>query len=107
VVECIGVGIGAGYVVATKVLNISEAYYRTNMLKFTTERDIKMALIKGTAFAFLIGFIACAEGLKTSQGAVGVGRAPTQAVVVASLVILISNFFLSFALNIFFPAGTY
>jgi ABC-type transporter Mla maintaining outer membrane lipid asymmetry permease subunit MlaE len=38
---------------------------------------------------------------------VGVGRAPTQAVVIASLVILISNFFLSFALNIFFPAGTY
>jgi phospholipid/cholesterol/gamma-HCH transport system permease protein len=106
-IECIGLGIGAGYVVATKVLGISEAYYRTNMLKFTTERDIKMALIKGTAFAFLIGFIACAEGLKTSEGAVGVGRAPTQAVVVASLVILISNFFLSFALNIFFPAGTY
>jgi phospholipid/cholesterol/gamma-HCH transport system permease protein len=106
-VECVGVGIAAGYVVATKVLGISEAYYWANMLKFTTERDIKMALIKGTAFAVLIGFIACAEGLKTSEGAVGVGRAPTQAVVVASLVILISNFFLSFALNIFFPAGTY
>jgi phospholipid/cholesterol/gamma-HCH transport system permease protein len=105
--ECIGLGIGAGYLVATKVLGISEAYYVTNMLKFTTERDLKMAMIKGVCFAVLIGFIACAEGLKTSQGAVGVGRAPTQAVVIASLVILISNFFLSFALNIFFPAGTY
>jgi phospholipid/cholesterol/gamma-HCH transport system permease protein len=107
VAECIGLGIGAGYVVATKVLGISEAYYMKNMLAFTTGRDIKMALIKGMAFAVLIGFVACEEGLKTSQGAAGVGRAPTNAVVVGSLMILISNFFLSFLLNIFFPAGTY
>jgi len=107
VAECIGLGIGAGFLVATKVLGVSKAYYLTNMLAFTTGRDIKMALIKGMAFAGLIGFIACEEGLKTANGAAGVGRAPTQAVVIASLVILISNFFLSFLLNIFFPAGTY
>lgn len=107
VAECIGLGIGAGYLVATKVLGVSKAYYLTNMLSFTTGRDIKMALIKGMAFACLIGFIACEEGLKTTNGAAGVGRAPTEAVVIASLVILISNFFLSFFLNIFFPAGTY
>lgn len=107
VAECIGLGIFAGYFVATRVLGVSNAYYMTNMLKFTTGRDIKMALIKGTVFAALIGFIACREGLRTSQGAVGVGRAPTQAVVNASLIILIVNFFLSFALNIIFPAGTY
>ncbi len=107
VAECIGLGIGAGFLVATKVLGVSRAYYMTNMLTFTTGRDIKMALIKGTVFACLIGFIACEEGLKTANGAAGVGRAPTQAVVIASLVILISNFFLSLLLNIFFPAGTY
>ncbi|MEY2599282.1 MAG: hypothetical protein RLZZ244_1074 [Verrucomicrobiota bacterium] len=105
--ECIGLGIFAGYGVATKVLGVSSAYYMTNMLKFTMGRDIKMALVKGTVFAALIGFIACREGLKTSQGAVGVGKAPTAAVVNASLIILIVNFFLSFALNIFFPAGSY
>ncbi|RFC42570.1 MAG: phospholipid/cholesterol/gamma-HCH transport system permease protein [Verrucomicrobia bacterium] len=107
VAECVGLGIGAGYLVATKVLGVSKAYYLTNMLSFTTGRDIKMALIKGMVFAGLIGFIACEEGLKTANGAAGVGRAPTQAVVIASLVILISNFFLSFLLNIFFPAGAY
>lgn len=106
-VECIGLGISAGYAVATRVLGVSNAYYMANMLKFTTARDIKMAMIKGTVFAALIGFIACREGLRTSQGAVGVGRAPTEAVVSASLVILIVNFFLSFALNAVFPAGTY
>ncbi len=107
VAECIGLGIAAGYLVATQVLGVSAAYYMANMLKYTMGRDIKMALIKGTVFAALIGFIACREGFKTSQGAVGVGRAPTQAVVNASLIILIVNFFLSFALNIVFPAGTY
>ena len=105
VAECVGLGIGAGYLVATKVLGVSKAYYLTNMLSFTTGRDIKMALIKGMVFAALIGFISCEEGLKTANGAAGVGKAPTQAVVIASLVILISNFFLSFLLNIFFPAG--
>jgi ABC-type transporter Mla maintaining outer membrane lipid asymmetry permease subunit MlaE len=34
-----------------------------------------------------------------------VGRAPTEAVVIGSLSILVVNFFLSFALNIFFPGG--
>jgi phospholipid/cholesterol/gamma-HCH transport system permease protein len=107
VAECIGLGIFAGFLVATRVLGVSKAYYVGNMLKVTMGRDIKMALIKGVAFAALIGFIACREGFKTSQGAVGVGKAPTEAVVNASLIILIVNFFLSFALNIIFPAGTY
>ena len=105
VAQCIGLSIAAGWFVATRILGISQAYYMTNMLKYTTGRDIKMAMIKGLVFAALIGFIACREGFKTSQGAVGVGRAPTEAVVNASLFILIVNFFLSFALNIIFPAG--
>jgi phospholipid/cholesterol/gamma-HCH transport system permease protein len=66
-----------------------------------------MALTKGVVFAVLIVFIACHEGLNTKNGAVGVGRAPTEAVVLGSLAILIINFFLTFALNIIFPAGLY
>ena len=39
------------------------------------------------------------------EGAVGVGRATTEAVVIGSLFILVVNFFLTMTLNIFFPAG--
>jgi phospholipid/cholesterol/gamma-HCH transport system permease protein len=105
VAECCGLGALAGYLIGTKVLGISEAYYVDTMLKFTGLRDIKMALSKGLAFAVLVVFISCHQGLNAKEGAVGVGRAPTEAVVIGSLAILVVNFFLSFALNIIYPAG--
>jgi phospholipid/cholesterol/gamma-HCH transport system permease protein len=103
--ECIFFGIAAGYLVATKVLGVGSAYYMMNMYKFTEAEDIFMGIIKGAVFAVIIVFVSCAEGLHARDGAVGVGRATTEAVVIGSLSVLISNFFLTMALNIIFPAG--
>jgi phospholipid/cholesterol/gamma-HCH transport system permease protein len=50
--------------------------------------------------------VSCHQGLNTKNGAVGVGRAPTEAVVISSLLILVINFFLSFALNILYPVSS-
>lgn len=105
VAECVGIGIAAGQFVAVKVMGVSEVYYVRYMEKFTASQDLKMALIKGGVFGILIVFVACSEGLKSPEGAVGVGRATTEAVVRGSLLILIVNFFLTMILNIFFPAG--
>jgi phospholipid/cholesterol/gamma-HCH transport system permease protein len=73
--------------------------------KFTEGSDIAMSLIKGFVFANIIVFISCREGLNAKEGAVGVGRATTETVVICSLAILIANFFLTMFLNILFPAG--
>ncbi len=89
VAECIGFGIIASYVVAIVLLDINGTYYVANMVRWTLLRD----------------FICCHKGLTTREGAVGVGRATTEAVVVSSLAVLISNFFLTMALNIVYPAG--
>ncbi len=105
VAECCALGIVVGYVVSVRMLGISGAYYMTNMLKYTGVRDIQMALAKGFVFGVLIVFIACHQGLNAKEGAVGVGRAPTEAVVIGSLAILVSNFFLTMFLNILFPGG--
>ena len=105
--ECIGLGILAGYVVGVSVLNIQGPYYIDNMVKYMTAKDVVMGLIKGLVFGMLIVFISCYEGLNAREGAVGVGRATTEAVVVGSLAILISNFFLTMLLNIVFPAGVW
>jgi len=105
VAECVGIGILAGQFVAVKMLGVPEVYYVDYMLRFTALRDVKMALTKGFVFAILVALIACREGLNAEEGAVGVGRATTEAVVVSSLAILIVNFFLSLILNIFYPAG--
>jgi len=105
VAECVGIGIAAGQLVAVKLLGISQVYYVNYMLKFTALRDLEMALTKGFVFGILIVFVACNEGLRAKEGAVGVGQATTDAVVIGSLLILIVNFFLTMVLNIFFPAG--
>ena len=52
-------------------------------------------LFKATVFGALIAIIACYKGLHCGEGAEGVGRATTEAVVIASISILISNFFLT------------
>lgn len=105
VAECVGVGILAGQFVVVELLGVPQVYYVDYMTKFTGSRDVKMALTKGFFFGVMIVFIACREGLQAREGAVGVGRATTESVVIGSLAILIVNFFLTMVLNIFYPAG--
>ncbi len=105
VVECVGCGVLASYCVAVYVLKVDAAYFLDNMQKWTAAQDISMSLIKGFVFAIIIVFISCREGLHAKDGAVGVGKATTESVVVCSLAILIGNFFMTMFLNILFPAG--
>jgi phospholipid/cholesterol/gamma-HCH transport system permease protein len=105
VAECVALGILASYLVAIYVLDINATYYMANMVRWTRPKDIVMALTKAFCFALLIVFISCHKGLTTREGAVGVGRATTQAVVNGSLAVLIFNFFLTMFLNIIYPAG--
>src|SRR5436189_4185788 len=105
VAEAVAIGIGAGYFVAIFLLDINGTYYWANMVRWTMMRDIIMALTKAFIFALLIVFISCHKGLTTEEGAVGVGKATTEAVVDASLAVLICNFFLTMGLNVIFPAG--
>ena len=103
VVECVGFSLIAGWFVGVKMLVIAEAYFLQNMRNYTDGYDIMWTLSKGFIFGCIIAFLSCYEGLNAREGAVGVGRAPTEAVVRCSLAILVANFFLSFGLNIIFP----
>src|SRR6185437_3761583 len=105
VAECIGFGIAAGYFTAINLLGVDGTYYMANTVRWTQKRDIIMGLSKAFCFALLIVFVSCHKGLTAREGAVGVGRATTEAVVNASLAVLVSNFFLTMGLNVIFPAG--
>lgn len=105
VAECVAVGIVVGYFVGVHMLDIPGTYYVHYMLKFTELRDLKMALSKGFVFAVIIVLVSCHQGLTAKEGAAGVGRAPTEAVVIGSLAILVSNFFLTLILQVIFPYG--
>lgn len=98
-------GILASFLVATRLLDVNAAYFLDNMEQFTHATDVLMALIKAIVFGHIIVIISCWQGMNAKDGAVGVGRATTEAVVFSSLAILVANFFLTMALNIFFPAG--
>ena len=98
-VECIAIGIGAAYLLGVHWLGMSPAYSWQYMLSYTDVADLLMGLIKAVVFGGMIALIGCYKGLNCGEGAEGVGRATTQAVVLASLSILISNFFLTLALR--------
>jgi phospholipid/cholesterol/gamma-HCH transport system permease protein len=57
--------------------------------------DIWMGLIKPFFLGFIIVTIGCHVGLRTKGGTQGVGRATTNAVVAASVTVLVVDFFVT------------
>jgi phospholipid/cholesterol/gamma-HCH transport system permease protein len=98
-VEAIVVGIGAGYLVGVYLLGIDPTYLWYNMLHFTHDVDVMIGLIKAFIFGGIIALIGCYKGMTCGLGAQGVGRATMEAVVYASISILITNFFLTLVMG--------
>jgi phospholipid/cholesterol/gamma-HCH transport system permease protein len=73
----------------------SPAVYADEFFKMLLLRDAGIALVKGLMFGLIIALIGCWRGYRTMGGAEGVGSAPTSSVVLSSLWILISDFFIT------------
>ena len=99
IAESIAFGIIASYLVGVVHYGIPEAAFMKHVNDYTDPEDIYFGMIKGFIFGLIIVMVACQRGLTTENGAVGVGRSTTSAVVIASLMILISNFFLTMLLT--------
>ncbi len=97
-VEVIVIGILGGYFVSVNLLDIEPTYLWANMLKYTHESDLIIGLIKAFIYGGVIALIGCYKGMTCRLGAEGVGQATTEAVVYASITILIANFFLTLGL---------
>lgn len=93
------VGIGGGGMVATSLFGLSMDQFLVSVREGITSDDIIGGVVKPICFALLIGSIACYKGLSTGGGTVGVGRATTRAVVTASIVVIIADFFIARALQ--------
>src|SRR5215210_3793618 len=93
------VGIAGGAFATTSLYGLSMNEFFTSARDGISADDIIGGVIKPIAFALIIGTIACYKGLSTDGGTVGVGRATTRAVVTASIVVIISDFFLARALQ--------
>lgn len=105
IAESAAFGILASLVVGTGPFNVNGAYWLHQMNLHTDGTDIFIAMFKGLVFGMLIVLLSCHQGLNVEQGAVGVGRGTTRAMVYSSLAILIVNFFLTMFLSLVFPTG--
>ena len=88
-------GIMGGYLVGVHILNINEGIFIKNITRLVDMYDIYNGLAKAACFGLILSLIGCYKGFHTKGGAEGVGRATTEAVVLASITILISDYFLT------------
>ena len=89
------IAILGGYLIAIHRLEFDGVGYLRNTVDFLTFGDITSGLFKAAVFGFIIAIAGCYHGYFSARGADGVGRATTNAVVSASVLILVANYLLT------------
>lgn len=88
-------GIVGGYMICVYVLGLSPEDYVTSIKNYVELYDVTTGLKKAAVFGLILSWVGCYKGFNTSGGARGVGISTTQSVVTSSILILISNYFLT------------
>lgn len=84
---------GGGLVAASE--NLPFAAYLHSLTRFVEPSDMFFGCLKTPCFGLIIALVACQQGLRTTQGAVGVGRATTNTVVISMVLVYVANFLLA------------
>jgi phospholipid/cholesterol/gamma-HCH transport system permease protein len=90
-----GVGILGGMVVCKMEFDIVPGFYLYKVFSTVKFHDYMSGLVKSAIFAGIITIFACYKGLNTRDGTKGVGLTTTWVVVTASILILVTDFFIS------------
>ena len=88
-------GVYGGYMVSVKLMGANAVIYEANTWQFLHMKDVWSGVVKAAVFGLILTLTGCVRGYYTSGGAEGVGRSTTNAVVSASLIILLTDFFLT------------
>jgi phospholipid/cholesterol/gamma-HCH transport system permease protein len=88
-------GILGGLLVAVVQLDLPAGLYLNDVFDSLTLADVGSGVGKSFFFAYFIALVGCYHGLTTQGGADGVGRATTNTVVLAAILVLVSDFFLT------------
>lgn len=89
------IGVFGGYLVSIHELGFNPSTYLKNTADYLEVKDVMSGLIKSAVFGFIITLMGCYHGFNSRGGAQGVGAATTQAVVSASMLILLFNYLLT------------
>jgi len=87
-------GIGGGLLIAMSE-KIPAATFLHSLQAFVKPEDVWKGMAKAPFFGLIVAIVACQQGLRTKGGAVGVGQATTNAVVISMILIYVSNFLLA------------
>ena len=98
-------GILGAMLVGVAELGLDPAYFFNKVITTNELKDLSAGLVKTFFFALSIGLIACYCGLNVKGGAQGVGQTTTRSVVMSSMSILVSNYFLTKLFWILFERG--
>jgi phospholipid/cholesterol/gamma-HCH transport system permease protein len=88
------VGTLGGYFVA-RTQGISQALYFSSIRQYVSFSDVFVGCLKTTVFGAIIAIVACHQGLNTTGGASGVGRATTRSVVLCIVFLYTADFFIT------------
>lgn len=88
-------GIFGGMMISQYEFNVDYHQYYNTITQYVELADMLDGLGKTVVFGFLIGVVGCYNGLETRGGTEGLGRATTGTVVTCSLLIFVSDFFLT------------
>lgn len=89
------IGIIGGMWIATMQTGVTSRFFLDQVQRTVKVEDFFSGITKTLFFGFFIGLISCHQGLKTSGGTEGVGKATTYSVVLASLMVFVADFFLT------------
>ncbi len=92
------IGIWAGYLIGVRLLGVSGGTYLAEIAQFMEWDDILGGIWKALTFGVIICWVSCYKGYYAGFGAEGVSRATTQSVVLASVLILVWDYFMTSAL---------
>lgn len=91
---CVWAGSFGGWLVAVQE-GVPSGSYLTSITQYTQTSDLLGGLYKTPVFGLIIALVACQQGMRTTNGAVGVGRATTNAVVISMVLVYVANFILA------------
>ncbi len=94
-IVCDAIAILGGWIIAQFIAHVSSTIYWTAVRDRMIFGNIFMGLLKPFVFSFVIAFIACYKGFTSEGGTKGVGQSTTNSVVLASVSILVVNFFMT------------
>ncbi|HEY3198240.1 MAG TPA: MlaE family lipid ABC transporter permease subunit [Nitrospirales bacterium] len=89
------IGIYGGHLVGVELLGVSSGAYTSSMQSAVEWKDVYGGILKALSFGLIVTWVCTYKGYNTGMSAEGLGKATTEAVVLASVLVLIWDYFLT------------